>query len=117
MSGTKIVMTGVDEAHFLAASETSSRVINFPDGKARHITLKNWYWQVLDKLHDVKGWPKSEVPMMVIEGAERFYTKGTPEFEEAIRWGFVYLIKLNMPYVMKDEGAWPGGNDDAFTSL
>lgn len=105
-------MTGADEAHYLSTSEKSSRILTFPDGKARHITLKNWHWDVLDKLHEDKGWPTTEIPSMAFQVADRYHPERGAEFEECLRWGISFLIKLNMAYVMREDDDWPASNDD-----
>jgi hypothetical protein len=112
MSRKKITMIGVGESHYPSISEKSSRILTFPDGKARLLTLKNWYWEVLDKLHKEKGWPTTEIPAMAFQVADRHHPKHDAEFEECLRWGVSFLIKLNMGYIMREDMDWSIGNDD-----
>lgn len=106
MSGVRIT-TGGDEA----ASKLMPRIITFPDGQARHISLENRYWSVLEQLHTKKGWPRDEIARLAYQGATDFYA-GSPEFEKQLRYAFVFLLKTNMAFVMKDEGDWITANDD-----
>ena len=112
MSGVRIT-TGGDDAAIKAALQSASRIITFPDGKARHITLESRYWTVFDKLQSEKGWPPDELPALAFQGASDFF-QGSDEFEDKLRWGFRYLLKLNMGYVMTSEGDCSASNDDHF---
>jgi hypothetical protein len=56
MSGTKITMTGADSADYQSMVGLQSRVVVFPDGGARHITLTNREWNVADWLEEEMGW-------------------------------------------------------------
>lgn len=86
MSGTKITITGADEAHYLSASKETSRLIRFPDGISRHITLSNWHWEVLDRLHK-KGWAEHDLPKLAYENALEGITY-PDDFEKQIRLNF-----------------------------
>jgi hypothetical protein len=46
----KLVLTGADEASYLTAHKQQSRLVAFPDGLVRHITLSAWQWNTLDWL-------------------------------------------------------------------
>ena len=102
-------MTGADEAHYLSVSKESSRLIAFPDGISRHLTLKNWHWEVLDKLHTDKGWPKDEIPMLAFEHALEGVTHPT-DFEKQLRLSFLMFIEENMAYVMSPDD-WSAANE------
>ena len=67
MSGTKVMMTGADEAEYLANIALSSRIMDFPDGVRRHITLRDCYWKALDRLQNQRGWPISEMAFRVAQ--------------------------------------------------
>src|SRR5437868_6147367 len=100
MSGKKITLTGADEANYLKNSKKNSRLLPFPDGISRHITLSNWHWEVLDRLYD-KGWTIDEIPSLAYEHALKFIT--TPnEFENEIRDSFKRILKAAMPDVMTE---------------
>lgn len=107
----KITTVGIDEAHYLAISEKRSRILAFPDRKARHITLKNWHWEVFDKLQTEKGWLKGELLAAALQVAARHHPERGAEFEECLRWGVSFLINLNMAYVMKGDGDWTVSNN------
>jgi hypothetical protein len=50
MTGMRITMVGGDSAHRRAVTGLQSRLISFPDGFTRHITLTNWEWDVFDRV-------------------------------------------------------------------
>lgn len=102
MRGTKITITGGDEAHYLSASKESPRLIRFPDGVSRHITLPNWHWEVFDKLVKDKCWSKREFLKMVYEDAKIGITYAD-DFEKELRLAFRQFLKCAMAYVMKEE--------------
>lgn len=52
MSGVKIEMTGADGAEYHSIVGLQSRLVVFPDGITRHITLNNWHWEVFDRSHE-----------------------------------------------------------------
>ena len=99
MTGKKITMIGADKAHFLCVSKESSRLLDFPDGISRHITLKSWCWEVLDRLHNDKGWSKSEIPNLAFEHAIEGVIH-PEDFEKQLRFSFKLFIEINMAYVM-----------------
>jgi hypothetical protein len=52
----KLVLTGADEASYLAAHKPESRLIAFQDGLVRHITLTGWQWDTHDWLEHETGY-------------------------------------------------------------
>jgi hypothetical protein len=59
----RLVLTGGDEESYRATTRLSSRLIAFPDGLTRHITLRDWEWNVYDWLYAEfrsVGWPAPE---------------------------------------------------------
>lgn len=109
MGGTKITMTGADEAHYLSASKKSSRLIRFPDGVSRHITLSKWHWEVLDRLHKDKGWNRNTIPEAAYEHALDGDTY-PDDFEKQIRLSFKLILKCAMPDVMSEKD-WTVSNE------
>lgn len=105
-------MVGADEAHYQAIAGRSSRVITFPDGKPRLITLKKRYWDVLDMMHTKKGFPKNHIPLLAWQGVTHFDCPSAPNFDDKLRWMFSHLLRLNMSYVMKKNGVWETANED-----
>lgn len=90
-------MTGGDEAHRLASSALASRLVSFPDGIARHITLSNWHWEALDRLRTT--WPDYDLTGMAFERAQK-YSKEPHIFEDELRDRIRGMIKAAMPDVM-----------------
>ena len=99
MTGTKITLTGVDRAHYLNATGLSSRVVRFPDGITRHITLTNWEWEVVDWHSVVQGWPQNALPELAFQHAAEF-CKEPSLFEEQIRRSFAAIIREGMRHRM-----------------
>lgn len=93
-------MIGADEAHHQNITGLSSRTIDFPDGLTRHITLKNWYWLVLDWLHD-QGWSEQAIPQGALIHAQEF-CKDPSQFEKEIRSSFA-LIMAQISYSFTEE--------------
>lgn len=48
-------MAGIVESRYRTESGLQSRIIIFPDGLARHITLSGWQWDVYDRTHERVG--------------------------------------------------------------
>jgi len=93
-------MTGADDAHYGRISQTSSRLVHFPDGVARYITMTNWHWEVLDRLHTEKGWDTSAIPAAALEAAHD-YCSDPALFENQLRRSYRMLLEASMAYVMK----------------
>ena len=109
MTGTKITMTGADEAHYESAIGLSSRVVQFPDGVTRHLTLKNAQWDILDRLCKDRDWPESAIPEMAFRLA-REYCSEPEQFEQELREFFVRFLRVNAAHAMRvDDGV---SNDD-----
>ena len=95
MTGTRITLTGIDSAHFLNATGLSSRLICFPDGINRHVTLTNWEWEVVDWHTVVEGRPQDALPELAYQHATEF-CKDPSQFEEQIRRSFSAIIREGM---------------------
>lgn len=100
------------KARYLSTVRQSSRILSFPDGRKRFITLKNWHWEVFDRLKAEKGWRNRELENSVYQVAIRHHSDKGQDFEDFLRQGILYLIKINMAYVMTEEGDWLGCNDN-----
>ena len=48
-------MARISETNYRNVIGFQSRIILFPDGVARHITLSNWEWEVYDRTHKESG--------------------------------------------------------------
>jgi hypothetical protein len=98
MGATKITMTGADEAHYRDAMASLTRVIPFPDGVTRHITLTKRQWQVFDELPQ-HGWPRSSLLLWVIQNIRETAAElGRPPvcYEDSVRWCLANFIELTM---------------------
>ena len=60
---TRITLTGGDGVHRKAMTDTSSRLMTFPDGVSRVITLRNAYWHRLDELRIHRNSPIEEMAL------------------------------------------------------
>lgn len=70
-------MTGADEAAYQSMVGLSSRVMTFPDGLARHITLSNREWNVVDWLEHEAGWLPQDLPELCFSHALTFWFNET----------------------------------------
>jgi hypothetical protein len=92
-------MTGGDEAHYLSVSQECARLVAFPDGISRHITLKKWHWEVVDRLQKDKSWPQDELPSLAFQHALEF-CDDLANFEWQLRRSFLMFVEENMAFVM-----------------
>jgi hypothetical protein len=99
MAGIRIKTTGIDEAHYLAVTATRARVFPFPDGLTRHITLKNWQWEVLDRLQRDHGYPPDGISDAALKLAAEF-CENPALFEAEVRKGFAGMLRINMAECM-----------------
>ena len=102
-------MTGADEAHYLNAVGLSSRVVWFPDGVSRHLTLRNSQWDVLDRLSKNMGWPQSDIPELAFQLAKEFCTDPAV-FEQELRDSFARVLKVAAAHSLEIDDA--KANDD-----
>lgn len=111
MDGKKIMMTGLNEAYFLRASKKTSRLIRFPDGVSRHITLSEWQWEVFDRLIKYKNWQVGELAREAYNLTVDLCNH-QERFEEELRYAFEAFIKDNMYFVMsEDDKNWTSSNE------
>jgi len=95
----KIKLTGSDEKHRRLMNESNSRLIPFPDGLTRLLTLRNWEWEVVDRLTKNKGWSARELPNAAFDHANEFCSDEA-YFEEQLRRSFAAMVRVNMSYCM-----------------
>jgi hypothetical protein len=100
MGATKITMTGADEAHYRDATASQTRVIAFPDGVTRHITLTTRQWQVFDALPE-HGWPRSSLLIWIVRNVRELENDFGPFFsyehyDTNIRWCLENFLELTM---------------------
>jgi len=104
-STTHITIANKDELK--AASETAARVLDFPDGLTRHITLTKAQWANYDALI-AEGWPPEKLAWAPFDAAQEMVTLGyAADFEEEFRrcvsematnaWGWRADRKKNRP--------------------
>jgi hypothetical protein len=95
MSGTKITLTGADGAHYRVITGFSSRLIRFPDGITRHITLRNWEWEVADRVQRKNGWYDVGLPALAFEHAVDL-CDDPALFDHQLRRSIASLLRVNM---------------------
>ena len=103
-------MTGADEAQYLAATQAASRLVMFPDGLARHITLKHCHWQLFDWLRTEKRWTEEAFAEGVFQAATEF-CKDPERFEEQIRRSFSMFMDLTARYHAEESRRIAVSND------
>jgi hypothetical protein len=109
MSARKTGMTGIDS--YEATMTSSSRLLDFPDGLSRHITLNNWQWQVFDRKHEELD--EVYMPRLAYQHAFRFWFCATfngaasgegagdrARFEHQLRRSLAAMIRVNMAACM-----------------
>ncbi len=90
-------MIGADESRYLAISQLASRLVTFPDGVSRHLTLSRWHWEALDRLQSERGWTPYDAPETALEHAETFCSRRQPAaFEAQLRRSFRLMIEAGM---------------------
>jgi hypothetical protein len=95
VTGIEISLNGADSSSYEKATRTSTRLVPFPDGVTRHITLKNCYWEALDWRSKTQGWPSYVLPTMAYETVRKVYAiMDGPPFEEGLRIMFFHLISI-----------------------
>jgi hypothetical protein len=117
MGGKKLTITGGDEAHYLKASRKSSRLVRFPDGLIRHITLRGWEWEVFDRIQKKRtGWPQYQIAGIAFEHALDGIMY-PDDFEKQLRFSFSLAIEANMADVMKQDGEWMVANQRFWSTV
>jgi hypothetical protein len=111
MTGTTITIKGADEAHYLAATALTSRLVMFPDGIARHITLQNRQWEIADRLQKERGWPEDGLPGLAFDQAKKFCTDPA-RFEDELRDSFELFIRLSSGRSLGYHWSSPVDNDN-----
>lgn len=96
-------MTGADEASYLASRKLSSRLIPFPDGISRHITLEQKFWDTVDRLCAAEGWRLDDFtkPVLVLAEQRRVkWSESFTDFEDVLRQEFQGFIQATMPFLL-----------------
>jgi hypothetical protein len=99
VSDIKITVESAD-----AALAKTSRLISFPDGTARIMTLEQRHWAALDRLHDRNIWPADEPATSVLEHVHTC-TYDPVQLESKIRYWFKLTIQAGMADVATVGGA------------
>lgn len=107
-----VILRGANSANLVLGRQKTSRVIHFSDGIARHITLENRYWSVLDRLHTEGTWRKNQLTELALQAAQERPVRAGFTFEDQLCWNIRALIRINMPHVMDASGTWEASNDD-----
>lgn len=90
MSEIKIMVESAD-----AALVKTSRLIAFPDGTPRIITLERRHWAAMDRLHKRDVWPADEPATSVLDHVHTC-TSDPVQFESQIRYWFKLVIQAGM---------------------
>lgn len=87
-----------------SALAKTSRLISFPDGIARVVTLEQRHWDALDRLHEREIWPADEPATSVLEHVHTC-TSDSVQLESQIRYWFKLTIQVGMADVATVGGA------------
>ena len=86
MQETIIKLNGLGESR-LRARKPVTRLLEFPDGITRHVTLPGWQWAVLDRFDRDSSLVKAaRVVEMAFEGAREDSRYPDEPFEETLRY-------------------------------
>ena len=81
-----ITPQGISQAR-RSATQTSTRLITFPDGLTRHITLPGWQWAVLDRFdRDGSLVSGARIVALAFEAAQCDPNYPEEPFEEKLRY-------------------------------
>ena len=81
-----ITPEGITEAR-LSAAKQSARLITFPDGVTRHITLPGWQWAVLDRFDREDSFTSAaRIIEIIFETAKEDSRYPEESFEEKLRY-------------------------------
>lgn len=87
-----------------AAVAYTSRLIPFPDGLPRFISLELRHWIALDRLHERNIWPADEPAATVLKNVHTC-TPDPVQLEASIHYWFQLLIQAGMADVATVGGA------------
>lgn len=81
------------------AKKPATRLIKFPDGMTRHITLPGWKWAVLDRF-DREGVLLSSAKIVSMAFEAALADKRYPDepFEETLRHHLAVALDASVPY-------------------
>lgn len=88
--------------------DPTTKILRWPDGRWRLITLTNWYWDAIIWLTEVHGaWPFDHILYRVYDLAERahLYYPEFDTFEDELRDEFEqYLRSVMNRYIAEADG-------------
>lgn len=96
MTTVKIDLQGADSASRAALRRTESRLIRFPDGIERIVTLTRWHWQALETLVERQCLWHCDVPRASYDNAAEFHEALGLPFEEYLHVAFARFIEFAM---------------------
>lgn len=111
MRKTKIEMDGINKEERVHMRARASRVIEFPDGLTRHVTLRNWHWVSLDWLINDRKWEKSRIPGSAFNLAQE-WASGSGDLETEIRMAMELLIHYAIKAYVEEERGTANENKD-----
>ena len=84
MSSISITMEGADALHRHRIRRKQARVLLFPDGIKRVISMSVWHWETFDRLKEEMWFTDEEFAACAFFGAKEFAKPGS-DFEQEIR--------------------------------
>lgn len=93
MDQISLDLQGADSAHYEAISRLESRLIDYPDGVRRLITLKSWYWQTLDQMEAEYGISGAVIASLTYDVALRWSERDGTSLEDELRRSFEISIR------------------------
>ena len=98
MNEAIITLKGISRAR-QSAVRSITRLIRFPDGMTRHITLPGWQWAVFDRYDRANSVLGSEqVVQFAFEAAEADSDPSTVPFEQKVRHHLSVFLTVGVPW-------------------
>lgn len=93
-----ISLRGMGESRAVAR-KLNTRLIGFPDGVTRHITLATWQWSVFDRLARPESvLSPAEVVFFAYKHAKEDDTDPDSSFESKLRLHFSAYLMVGVPW-------------------
>jgi hypothetical protein len=91
----RVILTGADEASYRTANRRSSRLMAFPDGMPRCITLTAWQWQVFDWLEESGRYAEGEIAQRSYASAMRWCPESVLQVVRPTGWQHLPVPAFN----------------------
>lgn len=103
--GEKWIKISTDRERFKKSREHESRLVAFPDGISRHITLTKWHWEALDQLRLEYRITAEHIAIESYEAALKWSVVNGSAFEHELRDCFAQCICLGFFSDVEDQTA------------